>query len=163
MKTIFLMRHAKSSWKKKDLPDLERPLNKRGEKDASRMGKLLEKQDLHPGRIVSSTAIRASLTAEIVAKKLDYKDEIDYLPALYQAESDTILAIFRSMPEDIDTALIISHNPGIEMLIQIISDKVESFPTGAIAQLEFDVQNWADIQNAESGKMTELWRPKDLK
>ena len=76
MKTLLILRHAKSSWKEQDLPDHDRPLNKRGKNDAPRMGKLLKDEDLIPDLIMSSTAVRAKKTAELVAKACKYKGKI---------------------------------------------------------------------------------------
>ena len=78
MKTLLILRHAKSSWKDLELPDQDRPLNKRGRHDAPRMGKLLKQEDLIPDHIVSSTALRAKKTAELVAKSCKYKGDIAF-------------------------------------------------------------------------------------
>ncbi|MGB7661527.1 MAG: histidine phosphatase family protein [Nitrososphaeraceae archaeon] len=86
MKTLLIMRHAKSSWKEQDLPDYDRPLNKRGKNDAPRMGKLLKDEDLVPDLIMSSTAVRAKKTAELVAKTRKYKGKIVLDRSLYGAE-----------------------------------------------------------------------------
>ena len=83
MKTLLIMRHAKSSWKEQDLPDHDRPLNKRGEKDAPRMGKLLKDEDLIPDLIMSSSAVRAKKTAELVVKTCKYKGKIVLNHSLY--------------------------------------------------------------------------------
>jgi phosphohistidine phosphatase len=83
MKTLLIMRHAKSSWKDPDLPDHDRPLNKRGKHDAPSMGKLLKDEDLIPDLIISSTAARAKKTAELVAKACKYKGEISLNQSLW--------------------------------------------------------------------------------
>src|SRR5512136_1050596 len=101
MKTLLLMRHAKSSWKHPDLVDRDRPLNKRGEKDAPKMGKLLKHEEIIPQRILSSTAERACKTAEAVAEKTGYKEELVYLDTLYMAEPAGIIDILKSIPNDI--------------------------------------------------------------
>ncbi len=113
MKTIILMRHAKSSWKETDLADHERPLNKRGEKDAPRMGKLLRDHNLVPQVILSSTAVRCSQTAEAVADKIDYKNEVIYSPTLYLAEPQTYLDALQGLSDDVDCVLVVGHNPGL--------------------------------------------------
>ena len=98
MKTLILMRHAKSSWKFPELSDKDRPLTKRGEHDAPRMGKLLKKEEIFPESILSSTAVRAAATAEAVAQKLDYKEEITYLDSLYMAEPSAIIEALQTLP-----------------------------------------------------------------
>ena len=93
MKTLLIMRHAKSSWKEQDLPDHDRPLNKRGKNDAPRMGKLLKDEDLVPDLIMSSTAVRAKKTAELVAKTCKYNGKIVLNHSLYGAEPAAYLKI----------------------------------------------------------------------
>ncbi|MCA9071607.1 MAG: histidine phosphatase family protein, partial [Planctomycetaceae bacterium] len=95
MKTLFLMRHAKSSWKDESLPDHDRPLNKRGKRDAPRMGQLLLEQGVHPDRWLSSTALRARRTAELLAETLQFAGEIEFRSELYHAEPEQFLSVIR--------------------------------------------------------------------
>ncbi len=126
MKTLLLMRHGKSLFKDSDVPDFERPLSKRGEKDTARMGKQLKDKDLTPDLILSSTAVRAARTAEAVAEKSGYKGEIIYINDLYLGEPETYLAAINSVDDEKgDTMLVIGHNPGMESLLQVLTDKVE--------------------------------------
>jgi phosphohistidine phosphatase len=97
MKTLFLIRHAKSSWGDTALPDKDRPLDDRGKRDAPKMGKRLAKRDVKPDLILSSPAMRALATAEIIAKKLDYKlEDILVDDRLYASEADDLLNAFTS-------------------------------------------------------------------
>lgn len=162
MKTLLLMRHAKSSWKDPELQDIDRPLNKRGERDAPRMGKLLKKEGLIPDIIVSSPAQRTKATAEAVADKLDYEKDILYVDSLYLGEPHEYIEMLRSLSDEVDTALVIGHNPGLEGLVQILSGKVVSLPTGAIAYLRVPVRAWSALTVHIDCKLAELWRPKDL-
>ncbi len=160
MKTILLMRHAKSSWKDTSLADHERPLNKRGEKDAPQMGKILKEHHLVPQMIISSSAVRCSQTAEVVAENCNYKNEITYIPTLYLAESQTILDTLHDTPDEVDRILLIGHNPGLEGLVQILSGRVESMPTGAIAVIQIPIRNWQALNMDIEGKLIDLWRPR---
>ncbi len=160
MKTIILMRHAKSSWKETDLADHERPLNKRGEKDAPRMGKLLRDHNLVPQVILSSTAVRCSQTAEAVADKIDYKNEVIYSPTLYLAEPQTYLDALQGLSDDVDCVLVVGHNPGLEGLVQILSGKVEPLPTAAIALIQMPICSWQALDIQVEGKLVNLWQPK---
>ena len=101
MKTLLIMRHAKSSWKEQDLPDHDRPLNKRGKNDAPRMGKLLKDEDLVPDLIMSSTAVRAKKTAELVAKACKYKGKIVLNHSLYGAEPAAYLKILEGLSDSL--------------------------------------------------------------
>jgi phosphohistidine phosphatase len=162
MKTLLLMRHAKSSWKSPELTDPDRPLSRRGEKDAPRVGHLIKEKDLVPQRILSSTAIRSKRTAELVAGKCGYKGEITYLESLYLAEPPAYLEELRQLPKELDRVLVIGHNPGLEGLVQILSGEVESMPTSAVAYFTFPIKNWQELDGSIQGKLVHLWRPRDL-
>jgi len=162
MKTLLLMRHAKSSFKDGSMPDFERPLSKRGEKDAPRMGKLLREKDLVPDLIIASSAVRAKATAELVAEKSGYKGEILNAGDLYLGEPAAYLDALRNLDDDVETVLIIGHNPGLETLLQILTDKVESLSTAAIAHLEVPLRTWKALDTAIIATLKHLWRPRDL-
>jgi phosphohistidine phosphatase len=161
MKTLLLMRHAKSSWKFPDLPDRERPLNKRGEKDAPRMGKLLKEKELIPQRIYSSTAVRACKTAEAVAEKVNYKDEIIYLDVLYMAEPSAIIEVLKTVPDEIKCVLVVGHNPGMEGLVQILSHEVASLPTATVAYLKLPIKSWSELSLSVEGELKSVQRPRE--
>ncbi len=168
MKTLLLMRHAKSSFKDNDIADFERPLSKRGEKDAPRMGKLLKDKDLVPDVILSSSAVRAGRTAELVAEKSGYKGEIVYVNDFYLGEPEVYINTLRDLNEDEEsgekkTVLIIGHNPGLETLLQMLTDKVESLPAGAVALLEVPVRSWKAMNAEVIADLEHVWRPRDLK
>jgi phosphohistidine phosphatase len=153
------MRHAKSSWKDSHLPDQARPLNKRGQKDAPRMGKLLKESGLIPQRIYSSTAERARQTAVAVAEKLGYGGEIIYLDALYLAEPSAIVDVLKSVPDGIECVLVIGHNPGMEQLVQFLGHKTEPFPTAAVACIQLHIKQWIDLTPAVASELQSLYYP----
>jgi phosphohistidine phosphatase len=164
MKTLLLMRHAKSSFRESEMPDFERPLSKRGEKDAPRMGKLLKDKDLTPDLILSSTAQRASQTAEMVADKSKYEHEIVFVNDFYLGEPDAYMKALSDLGEEnTDIVLVVGHNPGLETLLQLMTDKVASLPTAAIAQLEVPIRNWKALNNEIIANLKRLWAPRDLK
>ncbi len=164
MKTLLLMRHAKSSFKESDLPDFERPLSKRGEKDAPRMGKLLKDKELTPDLILSSTAQRASLTAEMVADKCKYEHEIVFVQNFYLGEPEAYLISLRDLDDESnDIVLVIGHNPGLESLLQLLTDRVESLPTSAIAHLELPIRTWKALNTDVIANLKHLWLPRDIK
>jgi phosphohistidine phosphatase len=163
MKTLILMRHAKSSWKEPELADHDRPLNKRGEKDAPRMGRLLKDKKLVPDHIYSSTAVRAKQTVEGVIEKSGFKKKVDYLESLYMAEPSTIIEALKQTPDKIDSILLIGHNPGLEGLLQILSRKVESLPTGAVARISLPIDHWSELSLSTEGKLKDNFRPREIK
>ena len=161
MKTLLIMRHAKSSWKHPELADRDRPLNKRGEKDAPRMGKVLKHADILPQLIYTSTALRASKTAETVAEKIGYKNEIIYKDSLYMAEPATIVEVLRETQDEIKRVMVVGHNPGMEGLAQMLSRKVESLCTAAIACIKLPIDHWKDLTLEVEGKLVKSWEPKE--
>jgi len=163
MKTLILMRHAKSGWKDPDLEDRERPLNKRGKKDAPMMGKLLVEKELIPQIILSSSAVRARLTAEAVIEATDFKGEVRFLDSLYLGEPGAYLGELQHLPESVERVLVVGHNPGLESLLQILSGQVESLPTAAISHLVLPIKAWSELNGATEGDLVELLCPRDLK
>src|SRR6266480_4882827 len=111
MKTLLLLRHAKSSWKQPELADHTRPLNKRGKKTAPRMGALLQDEDLIPDLIICSSAVRAYTTALLVAKACSYMGEINQTRSLYLAEPEDYVEVLRQVAEKHMRVLVVGHNP----------------------------------------------------
>src|SRR3954467_7006421 len=118
MKTLLLMRHAKSSWKDDSLDDHDRPLNKRGKRDAPRMGELLREQKLVPDYIVSSSARRARKTADAVALAAEFRGETRITGELYMVQPGKMLEVLSQTPEAYNSVLLIAHNPGAEELLE---------------------------------------------
>jgi phosphohistidine phosphatase len=162
MKSVLILRHAKSSWKDPDLTDHDRPLNKRGKGDASRMGKLLKREHLVPDTIISSTAIRARATAKAVAKASGYKGEIISNPSLYAAGPHAYIDALHDISDDYVRALIIGHNPGLEELVEILTDASHVMPTCSLAHVKLDIQNWLEIDCNTKGRLARIWQPRDL-
>jgi phosphohistidine phosphatase len=162
MKTLLLMRHAKSSWKDTGLADFERPLKKRGKKDSARVAKLLAKKDLVPQLILCSSAKRAHQTAEILIDECDFQGEIEYLDSFYMAEPGIFYDILKSLP-DVDSVMLIGHNPGLETLLQLMNRQIASLPTGALAYLSLQIDSWQDLDEDTPAELVEFWRPRDLK
>lgn len=161
MKTLYLMRHAKSSWKDEQLADHERPLKKRGRKDAGAMGKLLKSKKRTPGSIYSSTAERARETAKIMAEKSEFGGEVYYVKNLYLAEPDALLAVLHQVADEIDAVLLVGHNPGLEALTQVLGGKIVALPTAAVAHLSLPIEKWSEISLATRGELAHLWVPKE--
>ena len=162
MKTLLILRHAKSSWKDPSLDDHERPLNKRGQRDAPRMGHLLHQESLSPDLILSSTANRARTTAETVAGCCAYENEIQYLRDLYLADAEIWVERLREVSDEAQRVLIVGHNPGLEVLLASLTDEDESLPTAALAQVDLPVEQWTQLNLHSSGRLVKLWRPREL-
>lgn len=161
MKTLLILRHAKSSWKY-DLPDHERPLNRRGTTDAPRMGVVLLEAGLTPDRIVSSTAIRAQTTARLVAEACAFEDHVDLRENLYLSGSKAYLHTLQQLPAGVDRAMIVGHNPDVEELVHVLTGRAVRMPTAALAHVELAVGDWSELNEDASGTLRNLWRPRDV-
>jgi len=161
MKTLLIMRHAKSSWDDPGTRDHDRPLNRRGRKAAPRMGAWLVEQGLAPGRIVSSTARRALETAELVADAVGHEGALEAEAALYEAGAGAIRRVIASTPEPCSRLLVVGHNPGLADLVFELTGAAERFPTAALAQVELPIDAWHEVQ-ACRGRLVGLWRPREL-
>jgi len=162
MKTVLLMRHAKSSWKDEKLKDRDRPLNKRGHRNAPQMGELLLEKELVPQVILSSTAVRARQTAEAVIEKSAFQGDIRYEDSLYMAEADEYLKALYKLPDEIERVMIIGHNPGLESLLPLMTGQIEALPTAAIAYLSVPIKQWKELKKDHKAELVALWRPKEL-
>lgn len=152
MKTVYLIRHAKSSWDDPDLSDLQRPLNERGKRDAPRMGQRLRKKDLRPDLVLSSPAKRTRSTAKRICKEIGFpKDNIRTDRRLYHADEEGILTVIREVKDKHDLIFIFGHNPGLTDFVNTIAQEdanqfIDNVPTCGVAAFTFDVDSWNDIK-----------------
>ncbi len=153
MKRLYLVRHAKSSWKDATLEDFDRPLNKRGQRDAPFMGKRLKFYKVSPDLIMSSPAKRAAKTAKVIAEEIGFpKKQIVYEDAIYEAGVKSLLRVIREINDSASQVLLFGHNPGLTMLAEYLSDAViDNIPTCGVFCLDFNVTSW---ENVEEGKGT---------
>jgi phosphohistidine phosphatase len=151
MKTLMLVRHAKSSWKERGLPDHERPLNKRGRRDVPIMGERLAQRGVEVDLIISSSAMRAVTTAEAMAEAFEYAwDEIVVDERLYEAYADEILEVIEEQDDWVDHLMLIGHNPGLTALANYLSSHdIENVPTCGVVGLRYDIKRWAEVEDAE--------------
>ena len=162
MKTLLIMRHAKSSWKDSSLSDHDRPLSGRGEADAPQMGAALTERDLVPDRIVSSTAERAQRTARLVAENCPFDGEITLDRNLYHAGLDEFLETLQALPADMDCVMLVGHNPGVAELVDFLTDSPEMMTTANIAVVQLPVNRWAEVDIETEGVLVEVLRPKEV-
>lgn len=161
MKTLFVMRHAKSSWDDADLSDFDRPLNKRGLEAAPLMGKLIREKAFKINSIVSSPAKRAEQTAVLVKEAAHLESEIEYNEKIYEARPPRLLEIVSEFDDRIESALLVGHNPGFENLVKILTGKTEAMPTAGLAIIDLDIRNWSET-SAGRGALRDLIRPKEI-
>ena len=162
MKTVLILRHAKSSWSNPGLADIDRPLNKRGKRDAPRMGSLLREQDIVPDLILSSPARRAKKTAQAVSEYSSFDGEIEIVPDFYPGDPETFIVTLMSVPDQVDSVMIVAHNPGLEEFLYELAGESARIPTSALAQVALPIDSWQDLEDEVQGKLVNLWRVKEL-
>ncbi len=154
MKTIYLVRHAKSSWRHREMRDFERPLKKRGLNDALTMSSHLQEKGEIPQHVISSPAMRALQTAKIFTDTLSYPtDQIEENRSIYGASRSEILAVVMSMDNSIDSAMVFGHEPTMSYFTEFLTGKyIEKFSTAAVAKIQFDINSWDRISEG-TGKL----------
>jgi phosphohistidine phosphatase len=161
MKQLTLLRHAKSVQDPAYAVDRERPLADRGRVDAEAMGKFFAQAEVVPDLIASSPAVRARQTAEVLAGTAGYTVGIRWEEAVYAAGADALLAVVRGLPDAVDHALLIGHNPGFEELAALLigTECGVTLPTAAAAHFEIDADRWSEVC-AGAGRLQWLITPK---
>ena len=147
MKTLLLVRHAKSSWSDPNLSDKARPLNKRGKRDVITMGQRLFNRQVKPNLIVASSAVRSTITAHAIAKEIEYDQECIILDdKLYACQPEYLLEIVQTFDNGLDYVMLVGHNPELNDFLFMFTSEIEHMPTCAMAELKFDVNDWAKIR-----------------
>jgi phosphohistidine phosphatase len=162
VKTLLLMRHAKSSWDDASLRDFDRPLAGRGRRDAPRMGRALAVLDSAPDYVVSSPAVRARETIEAVINEGHFSAPVEFNESIYDASVPALMQIVRRLPFDRQRVLMVGHNPGFEDLLTRLTGERGRMPTAALACIEFHVDRWQEIEDGQ-GKLVWLLTPKQLR
>ena len=163
MKTLLLLRHAKSSWDQPEIKDHDRPLNKRGKKEAPMVGNYLKANNLIPDLMLSSTARRAHDTAQAVADESGFDKPIELNQDLYMSEPACYLDILQSLPDSVSRVLVVGHNPDLEALLTLLTDVSEHMTTAALAQIDLPISSWQELNEATDGRLRNLWAPHEKK
>jgi len=161
MKTLYLIRHAKSSWDF-DLEDHERPLNERGQNDANLIGAELKVKIENIDKIICSSAVRALSTAKIILKHLDIDDsEMEIMDALYDFEGNQVVEVIKNCDDRINQLMLFGHNHAFTSLSNLLGTaRIDNLPTAGVVKIEFDIQHWRQISE---GKTKEVLYPKLFK
>lgn len=160
MKTLYAMRHAKSSWDNPDWSDFERPLNARGLDAARFMGTLIYERGLTPELVVSSTAKRAKQTAVLVRELAGVERSVQFEERIYEASPLTLFNLVRTLDDRFERVLLVGHNPGFEELVRILTGRAVTMPTAALARVDLAATSWREIENG-GGTLAFLLRPKE--
>jgi phosphohistidine phosphatase len=169
-KRLILLRHAKSAWDNPDIGDFDRPLSKRGRKAAPVMGAYLARTGMVPGLVLASSARRVLETLDLVIAGWPSKPAVRKLKSLYLAMPREMLRRLQAIGREPDRVMLVGHNPGIADLANWLcapgnaeqpAGLARKFPTGAIAVLEFDVEDWGEV-DAETGRLVDFATPKQI-
>ena len=170
MLRLFLLRHAKSSWSDPSLHDFDRPLNKRGKKDAPKIAQAMKERGYQPDRILCSSSQRTKETLAGVIPSLSGEVSLHLLDSLYEGNAPDYLALLRQHAKDSRNLLLVGHNTGLqEIAIRLIghgdfllrSELETKFPTGALAILDFSCDSWHDVNDGQ-GTLVDFIKPRDL-
>lgn len=162
MKTLLILRHAKSSWNYPELSDYDRPLNARGKRDAPRMGEHLREHGLIPDRVLTSSAKRARKTASRVAKACGYRGKVKKLDAFYDTVVGVCFETLQTLPDKYARVMVVGHNPTMEHLVGYLTGQVRRMPTAALAHIELPIEHWEALDLNTVGTLINLWTPKTL-
>ena len=154
MKTLFLVRHAKSSRDDPSLPDRDRPLDDRGKQDAPKMGKRLAKREVKPDLLLSSPALRARTTAQLIAEEIGYKrKDIVVDDRLYASSADDLLAVIRALDKKLNRVMLFGHNPEFTDLAHWLSSEIIDMPTCAVVEFNFEQTAWSEVGEVKPAKV----------
>jgi phosphohistidine phosphatase len=159
MKSLFVLRHAKSSWADGGLADFDRPLNDRGKATAPFMGQVMRDRGIEPSVILSSPAERAKQTAELVRDAAGLRCEIRFDDRIYEADAQTLIEVIRELSDE-NSAMLVGHNPGFEGLVRSLTGRSETMPTAALAIIQLEIDEWSAAATG-CGQLIEVIRPKD--
>lgn len=162
MKSVLILRHAKSSWKQPERTDHDRPLNDRGKADAPRIGRLLKARGLEPEVVLCSTAKRARKTAAKVVKASGLALEVELFSELYLAAPESYIELIRSQPEEYHCIMVVGHNPGLEQLQYLLTGELQAMPTAALAVVDLDIDSWMQFAGDGTGTLRGFYRPREL-
>ena len=161
MKTLYIVRHAKSSWDERGISDHDRKLNARGLRDAPKMGEVFANKGYRPDIIYSSSANRALTTAKTIAEKIGYPvDDIIITRDIYDATTQDLVSLINKIDDKYNSAMMFGHNPGFTVLVNLLADKyIDNMPTCSAAVLKLNVTSWKDV-GSDCGKLAAFEYPK---
>lgn len=161
MKSLLVMRHAKSSWKDPDQDDFDRPLSKRGKRDAPKMADWLIRAGLCPDVVLSSPARRARKTAEAIHRACG-ETVLTWQDTFYPGAIEEYVHVIQNLDNSIGSVMVIGHNPGLAEWLEALSIAVDTFPTAALAHVELDIETWPQLESGTKGILKGYWRPREL-
>lgn len=162
MKSIYILRHAKSDWSDDSVDNKDRILNKRGEDEAKKVAKFLVNNKLTFDAIIASPAQRALQTATIVKKNTSFLKEIQVEECFYFSDLRRIISVIRRVSDDVENLLIVGHNPLWSNLVLFLTGKRMTLDTGCVAVLSADIDKWEHFDDSQFN-LDQLFNPKEVK
>jgi phosphohistidine phosphatase len=162
MKTLYIARHAKSDWGQAGYTDFDRPLNDRGFIDAKAMARHLMLISVKVDAIISSSAMRAITTAKFYADQISAEGDLITKDEIYQADEQDMLEIINDVSNDIDSLMLVGHNPTFSLLVELLTGKAVGMSAGSVIELSIDVNAWGDVGKGD-GDFIKMTSPKDLR
>jgi len=165
MKTLWLLRHAKSSWADESLPDHDRPLKPRGIRAARKMGAFLAAQASFPELVCCSTAMRARATWNLAAEAIAIQrtlPPVQYHAELYHASAHQLQTFVATLSGEVAAVLLVGHNPGFEEFVAMVTGCEIEIPTAALLRLECDSPHWTTFQHSRAVRLQHIWCPRDF-
>ncbi len=153
MKKLYLVRHAKSSWEDITLDDFDRPLNKRGEKDAPFMGKLLHKKNITADIIISSPSKRTKQTVKLINQQFSLPFNVIYNEDIYETTLDGLENVIKNIDNKYESVYLFGHNPSLNSFVEKYLHMDENIPTCGVVGIEFDCSNWNTISPKNAKKL----------
>lgn len=169
MKTLYVLRHAKSDWSESSLKDFDRPLNDRGRKASETIGAEMRRRGVRPDLVLASPALRVRQTLALVQDGYGQAFYVREERRIYAADVSTLIDVVCSIPDDAERAMLVGHNPGLQDLVLLLADGpddlrsnvAERFPTAALAEIRFEFDSWKKVARG-SGQLQSLTKPRDL-
>jgi len=161
MLTLYLLRHAKSSWNDASQPDFERPLANRGREAAALIGEFIREKGIDFDLILVSTAVRTRETIELIKERADFRGEVRYDERIYEATVSQLLEIISQIDNDRESVLLVGHNPGIEGLLALLTGEQHHVTTANFAKIKLNTPKWS-ANLAQEGTLEWIIRPKEM-
>jgi len=161
MLTLYLLRHAKSSWDDASQPDFERPLSNRGREACATVGEFIHEKGIDFDLVLVSTAVRTRETIELIKERATFRGEVRYDERIYEATVSQLLEIISQVDNDRENVLLVGHNPGVEALLALLTGEQQSVTTANFAKIKLNTTKWS-TNLAGKGTLEWIVRPKEI-
>ncbi len=159
MKTLLVLRHAAAGWHQAGLGDHDRPLTEQGEREAPAIGQLVGELGLRPDLILSSTAVRARLTTELVSARCGYEGEVAWVRSLYLGQAEAYVEALAGWGNGYERVMVVGHNPGLQTLVAGLTGQMAMLGTAGLARVDLAVSTWSRVRLNGRGQLAGFWGP----